>query len=182
LETATAILLRKTKLTETSLIVTWFSAEEGKLKTVAKGARQLRSAFAGTLDLFFDCEIQYVRSRKSELHALREVSVRAAHLGIRAEYDRVALGAYFVELVDEVTELEHPVVEIYGLLVRALGFLDRESASLRALQYFEGELARILGIGGQAEVSPAVAIGRAYQRLPKSRAGLVKRLRINGKG
>ena len=87
-----------------------------------------------------------------------------------------------MELVDEVTELEHPVEEIYGLLVRALGFLDRESASLRALLYFEGELARILGIAGQAKVSPAVAIGRAYQRLPKSRAGLVKRLSGSGKG
>ena len=44
METTPAILLRKIKLTESSLIVTWFTEAHGKLKTVAKGARRLRRA------------------------------------------------------------------------------------------------------------------------------------------
>jgi recombinational DNA repair protein (RecF pathway) len=52
LDTTPAILLRKMKLTETSLIVTWLTEHHGKLKTVAKGARQAKSRFAGRLDLF----------------------------------------------------------------------------------------------------------------------------------
>ena len=63
METTRALLLRKTKLTETSLIVTWFTASFGLIKTVAKGARNPKSKFAGGLDLFFDCEIQFSRSR-----------------------------------------------------------------------------------------------------------------------
>ncbi|MEI9894387.1 MAG: recombination protein O N-terminal domain-containing protein [Chthoniobacter sp.] len=53
METTAALLLRKTKLTETSLIVTWFTEAHGKIQTVAKGARQPKSRFAGLLDLFF---------------------------------------------------------------------------------------------------------------------------------
>src|SRR5260221_12500901 len=78
-ETTPAILLRKTKLTDTSLIVTWFTAAHGKIKTVAKGARRPKSRFAGLLDLFYDCEIQFARSRRSELHQLCEVTLPNAH-------------------------------------------------------------------------------------------------------
>jgi DNA repair protein RecO (recombination protein O) len=176
LETTPAILLRKTKLTETSLIVTWFTEAHGKIKTVAKGARQPKSRFAGVLDLFYDCEIQFARSRKSELHILREVVLRNPHEGLRVDYARVALAAYFVELIELVTETDHPVPELHDLLERALSHLNEKPASLRALLHFESELARLLGILGQENVTPAVAIGRVYQRLPKGRAALVKTL------
>ncbi len=177
METTAAILLRRTKLSETSWIVTWFTAAQGKVKTVAKGARQPKSKFAGVLDLFFDCEIQYARSRKSELHQLREVELRETHAGMRLDYGRVALGAYFVELVELVTEPNHPAPELYDLLKRALGFLNLQPASLRALLHYESELVRLLGIQGQVGVTPAVAIGRAYQRLPRERAALLKTLK-----
>ncbi len=176
METTPAILLRKTKLTETSLIVTWFSAGHGKIKTVAKGARQPKSRFAGVLDLFFDCEIQYARSRRSELHILREVALRQPHEGVRLDYRRVALASYFVELIELVTELDHPAPELYELLQRAFGHLNAHAATLRALLHFEAELVRLLGIQGQPGVTPAVAIGHAYHRLPSTRAGLLRAL------
>ena len=176
-ETTAAILLRRTKLSETSWIVTWLTEGQGKVKTVAKGARQPKSKFAGVLDLFFDCEIQFARSRRSELHALREAVLREPHAGLRLDYGRVALAAYFVEMIELVTEADHPAPELYDLLGRALGFLNAQPASLRALMHFESELVRLLGIQGQAGVTPAVAIGRVYQHLPKARPGLLKSLR-----
>jgi DNA repair protein RecO (recombination protein O) len=176
-ETTPAILLRKTKLTETSLIVTWFTAAQGKVKTVAKGARQPKSRFAGVLDLFFDCEIQYARSRRSELHQLREVAIRNPHEALRLDYPRVALASYFVELIELVTESDHPAPELYDLLLRAFGFLNAQPASLRALLHFESELTRLLGIQGQEGVTPAVAIGRTYHRIPSTRPGLLKTLK-----
>jgi DNA repair protein RecO (recombination protein O) len=175
-ETTAAILLRKTRLTETSLIVTWFTAQHGKIKTVAKGARQPRSRFAGVLDLFYDCEIQFTRSRRSELHLLREAALTDPHEGLRLDYLRVALASYFVELVELVTEPDHAVPEIYALLQRAFRHLAAQPASRRALLHFEAELVRMLGIQGQAGVTPAVAIGRAYQRLPTARAALLRQI------
>ena len=177
MDTTAAILLRKTKLTETSLIITWFTEAHGKIKTVAKGARQPKSRFAGMLDLFFDCEINFVRSQKSELHQLREVVLRNPHEGLRTDYGKVALGAYFVELIELVTETEHPAPELHDLLQRAFGHLNDHPASLRAMLHFESELTRLLGIQGQENVTPAVAIGRAYHKLPKVRPDLLKTLK-----
>jgi DNA repair protein RecO (recombination protein O) len=81
-----------------------------------------------------------------------------------------------VELIELVTEPDHPAPEIYTLLQRAFRHLAEKPATLRALLHFESELVRMLGIQGQAGVTPAVAIGRAYQRLPSARPGLLKQL------
>ena len=175
METTNALLLRKTKLTETSLIVTWFTASFGLIKTVAKGARNPKSKFSGGLDLFFDCEIQFSRSRRSELHILRETLLRDPHEGLRTHHERVALASYFVELLELVTEPNHPAPDLHDLLDRALGFLNANPASRRPMLHFESELARLLGIQNAA-VAPAVAIGRAYHRLPSSRPRLFRTL------
>jgi DNA repair protein RecO (recombination protein O) len=176
LETTPAILLRKTRLSDTSLILTWLSDAHGKLKTVAKGALQAKSKFVGRLDLFFECEISFARSRKSDLHALREVALRDPHEGLRTQYERVALAAYFVELLEMDTEPEHAVPELSDHFHRALRHLDENDASLRALEHFEKELVRLLGIT-QPQVTACVALGRAYHRVPSVRSDLVKMLK-----
>jgi DNA repair protein RecO (recombination protein O) len=175
LETTPAILLRKTKLTETSLIITWLTEQHGKLKTVAKGARQAKSRFAGRLDLFFVCEIQFSRSRKSELHGLREAELRETYDGLRLDYPRVALASYFVELIELVTEPEHAVPELFDLLGRALHYLSEHPADRRALEHFENQLVRLLGIANP-DVTAATAIGRTYHHLPKGRPDVLRLL------
>ena len=172
MESTPAILLRKTRFSETSLIVTWFTRDIGRIKTVVKGGLRPKSRFAGLLDLFFDCEISIARSTRSELHTLREVILREPREGLRKEYRRVAMASYFVELIELTTESEHPAPEIYDLLQRAFGFLDQNAATSRALLHFEAELTRLLGIANP-NVSAIVAIGRVYHRIPQSRRACV---------
>lgn len=175
METTPAILIRKIRFSDTSLIVTWFTAAHGKLKTVAKGALRPKSRLAGTLDLFFDCEISFARSARSELHTLRECALIDPREGLRADYPRVVLASYFVELLDDVTAPEHPAADIFDLLRRALSHLGEKPATQRAMLHFESELARLLGIQNPG-VTPIVTIGRAYHRIPAARAGLLKTL------
>jgi len=174
-ETTPAILLRRTRFGDTSLIITWFTREHGRLKTVVKGALRPKSKFSGVLDLFFACEISFARSAKSELNTLREAELRESREGLRSDYSRVALASYFVELIELATEPEHAAPEIHDLLVRAFGHLDTQPASRRALLHFEAELVRLLGIQ-HPRLTPIVALGRAYHRIPTARPGLLKML------
>lgn len=168
MESTMAILLRKTKLTETSLIITWYSELHGKVKTVAKGARSQKSRFAGMLDLFHRCEIQYRRSRTSELHSLRDAMLVEPYGEIRFDYPRLALAAYFVEALDLATPPEQAAPELFDLLQRALGFLQKKPASRKALLHFEAELAGLLGIE-QPGVSAARSLAEICHASPKSR-------------
>jgi len=174
-QTTAAILLRKTRFSDTSLIVTWFTKDLGKIKTIAKGALRPKSRFAGVLDLFFDCEISIARSAKSDIHTLREAVLNDPREGLRREYRSVALASYFVELVESTTEPEHPAPELHDLLRRAFSHLGEKPPTRRALLHFENELAGMLGIR-HPELTPIVAIGHAYHRVPAARPGMLKLL------
>ncbi len=175
MDTTPAILLRRTRFSDTSLIITWFTLDHGKLKTIAKGALRPKSRFAGALDLFYACEISFSRSAKSDLHTLREASVLESREQLRREYGRVSLAAYFVELLDLATEPDHPMPELYDLLARAFGYLDTRSANRKALLHFESELAKFLGVQ-QPGITPIMAIGRACHQIPSSRGTLLHTL------
>lgn len=169
------ILLRKRKLSDTSLIVSWCTDSRGVLQTVARGARRPKSPFRGRLDLFFEADISIAFSRKSTLHTLREVAVTNPFPGIRTNHQRTQAAAYFVELIEVCTEIEHYEPEIFHLLERAFGYLDKRNPDLLAITHFEAELARITGVHG-AKPTAATALGHLFGRLPSSRSALLKSL------
>ena len=168
MEKAEGIIIRLTKLTDSSLIVHWCTAEAGLIKTVAKGARRPKSSFAGVLDLFVEGHLEWVPSRKSELHTLREVVVRDYRTGLRERYANMVLAAYFCQLLEEVVEREHAEPELYDLLRRGLNHLAEEPATRKALLHYERELARLLGIGHEGK-NAAAALERAFGKIPRSR-------------
>ncbi len=170
-----AIAIRQTRLTDTSLIVHWFTEDHGLVKTVAKGARRPKSPFAGKLDLFFGGEIIYQPARRGELHALREVSISDWREGLRQHYTSTLLAAYCCQLLESAVEPEHPEPELHDLLQRALDHLSNTAPSMRALLHFERELGRLLGIS-HAEQSPESSLRQAIGRLPEGRDELCERL------
>ena len=173
MEKSTGIIIRLTKLTETSLIVHWCTEEHGLIKTVAKGARRPKSVFAGKLDLFFEAEINWVQSRKSELHTLRELSVTNFRENLRKSYADTVVAAYFGELLAHVVEQSHPVPELFDLLQRGLGYLSQSGADKRALLHYESELAKLLGVA-HSRTSAALSLEQAFGSLPRARAACLQ--------
>ena len=181
-QSTAAILLRKRKFSDTSLIVSWCTETLGCIQTMAKGARRSKSPFAGKLDLFFEAEIGIVASRKSNLHTLTEVVVQNPFPGIRQSYLRTQAAAYFVELIELCTERDHCEPDLFGLLRRAFSYLDANEPDLRAVRHFETELARITGVHhGNIKTDPAFALGNLFGKLPLSRTPLLKALADGGK-
>ncbi len=165
METSRGIIIRLTKLTESSLIVHWLTVEHGLIKTVARGARRAKSGFAGRLDLFVTGELEWSMSRRSELHQLREVNVLDYRMPLRGNYRDTLVAGYFGQLLELVLELDHSVPEMYDLLERGLLYLEEKGADRRAVLHFEGEVARLLGLGAKGEGG----LIQEYENLPKSR-------------
>lgn len=170
-----AIITRLTRLTDTSLIVHWFSEDHGLIKTVAKGALRPKSAFAGKLDLFFGGEIDFSHARRGELHGLREVSIEHWREGLRKNYNATLLAAYCCQLLETSVEPEHPDPPLYDLLVRALNHIETAGASMRALLHFESELVRLLGIAHHLQ-TPESILRETLGKLPATRKDLLERL------
>ena len=158
--------------------MSWCTESLGCIQTVAKGARRPKSPFAGKLDLFFEADIAIAPSRKSNLHTLTEVALRNPFAGIRKNYLRTQTAAYFVELIEVCTERDHHEPELFALLRRAFGYLDKSEPNLRAVSHFEAELARITGVhdAKMLKNNPAFALGSLFGKLPLSRTPLLKAL------
>ena len=178
MESTRAILLRKRKFSDTSLIVSWCTESLGCVQTVAKGARRPRSSFAGKLDLFYEADISIATSRKSTLHTLREVALTNPFAGIREKLARTQAAAYFVELIEICTERDHHEPELFELLQRAFGYLNAHEPAQRTIDFFEQELARIAGVHDSRALksNAALALGNLFGKLPKGRAALMKSL------
>ncbi len=145
-ESATGLVLRTRPLTETSLIVHWLTPELGRLATVAKGARRPKSPFHGKLDLFYLCQFSFSRSRSSELHNLREVSVLQTHEFLRRELSYLQQAAYCVRLVEQATETETPLGSFFQLGLDLLQALPARPAAPQTIFAFELKLLVELGL------------------------------------
>ena len=124
-ERAEGIVLRRQSVTESSLIVTWYTREFGKLKTLAKGARRPKGPFQGKIDLFYRDEIVFLPSKRSDLHLLHDCFLEQPHARLRQTVESLTAASYASELVELATEREDPNARIYELLVMILDALER---------------------------------------------------------
>jgi DNA repair protein RecO (recombination protein O) len=145
-ESTHGIILRVRPLTETSLIVHWLTAEHGRLSTVAKGARRPKSTFRGKVDLLFEGGFAFRRSRKSDLHILREVYIEATHANQRDDIPRLQLLAYATRFIESATEPENSLPGIYVIFSTLLSHLDTHPTRPALVYALEIKLLNELGI------------------------------------
>ena len=152
-ENSSGLILRTRPLTETSLIIHWLTPELGRIATVAKGARRPKSPFAGKLDLFYAADFSFSRSRRSDLHNLREVKLHATHGAIREDIVKLQQAAYAANFIEQATETETPLPEIFGLARDFFQSLCGQKPSAQNIFAFELRLLRELGLEPDAAES-----------------------------
>lgn len=146
IESATGIILRTLPLTDTSLIVHWLSPHFGRLATVAKGARRAKSPYSGKLDLFYEADFSFSRSRSSDLHTLREISLRHTNSPLREDIARLQQAAYAAAFIVQATETETPLPTIFELFKQFLETLCSRGVSSQLIFAFELKMLHELGL------------------------------------
>jgi DNA repair protein RecO (recombination protein O) len=180
IESATGLILRTRPLTDTSLIVQWLTPNFGRVAAVAKGARRPKSPFSGKLDLFYLCDFSFSRSRRSELHTLREVALRETHAGLRQELGCLRQACYCAALIEQVTETETPLPAIFDLMTGWLAHLPAGAPQLQSVFAFELKLLKELGLAPDlARASLAPGTKEIVRRLHDNDAATLGRLRLS---
>lgn len=145
-ESATGIILRSLPLTETSLIIHWLTPNFGRIATVAKGARRPKSPFLGKLDLFYEADFSFNRSRRSDLHVLREVSLRKTNSALRENIIKLRQAAYAASFITQMTEAETPLPGILELFAKFLESVCIHKPLPQLVFAFELKMLRELGL------------------------------------
>ncbi len=177
---STGLILRTRPLTETSLIVHWLTPDLGRVATVAKGARRPQSVFRGKLDLFYEADFSFARSRRSELHTLREVSLRRTHSRLREDLHALQQAAYCTTLLEQTTETETPIPTFHALFQSLLTEVVSGAGEPRTVLAFEAKL--LVELGQQpdmAEVKLSPGSRQIYTRLETEDWPALARLKLS---
>ncbi len=172
-EKCAGLVLRIRPLKESSLIIHWLTPEYGRLATAANGARRAKSPFCGKLDLFFEANITFRRSRRTDLHTLTEVNLAKPHAVVRKDVVKLRLMAYATHFIEQVTEVETPLLGIHAIMTTLLDHLACAATRPALVYALEMKLLNELGI------APALS----ESRLDNSTIELLEQLAVrNWKG
>jgi len=139
-----AFVLKTQDYRDTSLLVTFFSKEMGKIRAIVKGGRDGRGRLGSTLEPFSLNEILVYPRKRSDLCLVSGSELVEGFHGLRADLWQLGCAMYFLELVDALTDQGHAQPEIYKLLEEALSHLEGHPVA-RSMRLFEIKLMRHLG-------------------------------------
>ena len=114
LHAADALILRTYKLGEADRIVVFLTADRGKRRGVAKGARRTRSPFSGALEPMTLGRLAYFERERRELVRLRYVEPVCSPLA-SGSAEALAHVGYFAELIDEWAPEADPNEKLFRL-------------------------------------------------------------------
>lgn len=139
-----AIILKTQPFRTSSLIVTSFSREFGKIRGLAKGVRLERETRGALYELFSHLELVYYEKTRSDLHLISEAFLLDSYDALRVRFDSIAYASYFAELVDELTEIQDPHPKIFDLLDFSFQYLASLPGT-RLARLFEIKLLNEIG-------------------------------------
>jgi DNA repair protein RecO (recombination protein O) len=144
-EKATAIVIRTVEFSETSLVVTLFTREFGKIGGLAKGARRLKGPFESALDLLGLCRIVFLHKTSDALDLLTEAKLLRRFRPAGRDLAPLYAGYYVAELLDALTEEDDPHPEFFDLADETLQALAAGESVAKWVTRFELGSLRLLG-------------------------------------
>jgi len=119
-----AIVLRTVNYSETSIIVTLFSNESGKITLMAKGARKPKSPFSAQLEPMNILNINYLHKDGRNIQLLKNSSFIENSMDIRENFDSLNYGLTIVEILDKLLQENDTDPIIFRLSIRTLSALQ----------------------------------------------------------
>ena len=110
---AEALVLGKTKLGETDLILTMLSSEDTQIRAVAKGSRKPGSRLTGLAEPFSVLDLLLYQGKK--LDTITEAKALATYAGIREDYDRLMAASVALELAAQLTRDGDSITRLYAM-------------------------------------------------------------------
>ena len=144
-EKSTAIVIRTVEFSETSLVVTLFTREFGKIGALAKGARRLKGPFESALDLLALCRIVFLHKSSDSLDLLTEAKLLRRFRPAGRELAGLYAGYYVAELLDGLTDEDDPHPELFDLADQTLAALAAGEPVAKWVARFELIALRLLG-------------------------------------
>lgn len=151
---APALLLDVVDLGERDRIATFLTAEEGKKRGVARGARAKYSRFAGQLQPLAKVEVSWFEKDGHDLVRLTAVELLRPAGALQSDLEGILLGAYLAEHMVELAQEGEPSARFFRLLDTTLEALLAGIDRALAVRYYEVWALRLAGVFPVPDLCP----------------------------
>lgn len=127
-----ALSLKKTKLGEADLIVTFIAEDGCQVRAVAKGARKTKSRFGARVEPYSVADLLLAHGRSLDI--ITEAEVVTSHEALREDLDRMSAASVVVDFLDKVSVECQTEERLFALATTTLDVMDdAPPGDLRAL-------------------------------------------------
>jgi len=141
-----AYALRTYALGEADLIVVFYTLEYGSVRSVANGARRIRSRFGSAFQPLTLSSLVFFEKEGRELTRVSSCEVEHSCYHALLTPEAAATAAYFAELVQEFTRQRDPNPAVFRLLGAVVEALEEGVSLAVAARYFEVWMLRFSGL------------------------------------
>ena len=166
------LILRIAPHGESDKLVTWYSAQTGRITAIAKGAQKSKRRFSNKLEPFSQLCFYYRPPRStSGLYFLEDADLIQANLQVRQQYAKYLAATCIAELTLRFTRELDADYRIYSLLTWAMGEISRNGRFFKYPLFFHLKLLQLAGYMPDFNVchacgSPLTAAGTFYLPQP----------------
>lgn len=144
IQSVEGIILRRRPFRETSLIVTLFTREQGKIKILCKGVRKGKTLLAAVFEPLSHVHVVYYEKLRSDIHLMKEASLIHSFAALKARLEAYGYASYFSELLDTLFESHGKSPEVFDIFLSAMTLLESEEPK-KVARIFEAKLFQSLG-------------------------------------
>lgn len=146
-----AILLKKKDFRETSLILTFFTKDFGKIDGIIKGARGSRPRGDANPIFFSLDQVVFYEKKKGGISIISQCETQEVFLNILKEWGRASSAYYILELADVFTEPGDRSEKVFESLYNGFRSLDDGKEAESITRLFEIKLLAAVGFWPGAE-------------------------------
>lgn len=159
-----ALCLRSFDFGDSSQIVVYLVRGQGKLRCIARGAKNSQRRFHGPIEPLTAQSVDIQKRRKADgLYTLNECDVLDSFYELRQRLSSLAAGLYVIEFLQEMLPEDAPQDALLDRALHSLGRLGQRDLDLEA-EVLAFELHSLSTLGIAPNLSQCVACGTAIER------------------
>jgi len=169
--TLNAIILKRQNFKDDDLLITVYSLERGKIILQAKGAKRIKSKLAGHLEPLTLSNLNITHGKY--IDQLIGAQIIKSYYQIKSAITLIGYANYFIELIYNLTQEDHPDKQIFVLLKKSLDFLtiaDDSSYKIARIS-FGFKLLHLLGF--DSSVNTQLALNSEISYIVKNTIDLI---------
>lgn len=160
-----AVVLHKIKFGDSSIIVTLFTKDYGKIIAIVKGGRNPKSKLGLVVDIFNYLQIVFYKKDSREIQLISSADMNSHFPNLKSNFDSISYAQAILELVKNLT-IEYEVnLKLFNGLIRILSLME-ESKELAVILFSRFFMFFLTELGYQLQLEKCSQCGK--KQLQKS--------------